>query len=531
MRRHDGAATIGPPVDGMAYQPGLDRIDEAIISSHFMAKLAAEEGLELYGEDEFGDRALDLTGERLRQVLLPGLLAASSRFAEARARAASVRARANFRKYGLDSPARVGTAQIITEVMFDPEFVRGSRELCSREWVCRRISERVREEEPIDLAIPALPFKFSSPLKTRGGLPDLAEVNFILELYEIVASIELLYRQARPHLEGRLARFTVISDGSRFREVVHEPAETIDRYLAHLRLWIARLGLEECITILDYCSLLHENLPAEIRRAKAALFARARREYVETLSPLFDPDDMTRTFRAAARTEPDPESSSSDGRFVPLLRSLVYTVNYQALQGRESLGFAAYRRLYRELTAHLFEPYDLGPAAEGNDPQPSPDGAGSLPEWSRELLRIRMLQEVWDSAIDYIAEIKSARDLREDPISTCLPAHLRWTIHPKPGQLALRTATASGTSVLAWAGTAAFKPTRQRKVKLCTLPVLALEGIGALPVRSTSGEPPFALGDQPLFYICPGAAAGDLDQLLDNLLDDLKSPLDRRRAG
>jgi hypothetical protein len=100
-----------------------------------------------------------------------------------------------------------------------------------------------------------------------------------------------------------------------------------------------------------------------------------------------------------------------------------------------------------------------------------------------------------------MAEIRSDRDLDEEPILTCLPGHIRWTIHAKRGQIALAVPTVAGLTVQAWAGSAVFKRAKGGGLRLCTLPVVALEGAGAVPVRVDDPQDVLGLGDQPLFYI------------------------------
>jgi hypothetical protein len=138
-----------------------------------------------------------------------------------------------------------------------------------------------------------------------------------------------------------------------------------------------------------------------------------------------------------------------------------------------------------------------------------------------------MLAEVWSATIAYIAEIKSDRELASEPISTCLPDHLRWTIHAKPGQLGLLTPAAFGKPVQAWAGAAVFKRAGHDRIRLCTLPVLALEGAGAIPVRSSDGDDGETPVRQPLFYLYPDVACAGID----DFLAGLSSRLIRKRAS
>lgn len=496
---HDSGETL-------VYRAGLDRIEEAVISARGMQDLAADTDIEMYADDQFSAMAVSITTRSVDEILLPGLLRASNAFCQDRAKAATARAREQYRAYGLSHPREVGLAQFITEVMFDRHYQRGPRETCSRELLCTKVAEHVREGSPIMMVIPALPFKFSSPLRTRGQSPDLAELNFLLELYEIAATIQLIYRMARPQLDGTLAGFTVVSDGSRFNRIVGEPDSIVDRYRVRLELWIQRLGIESYITLVDYQSLLGDRLPAATKDVKYAIAVDARTQYKEILWPIFDPNDFSATMQTATEVEPDPEYSNPEGRFVPLLKSLIFTLNYQSLDQFGSLPASARRKLYREMTAHLFYPYAAVSAPAVADIQ----SLEELTDPMKEQLRHSMLREAWTAAINYMAEIKSDRDLDEDPILTCLQNHFRWTIHAKPGQLGIATATVNGMRVQAWTGVAVFKATKRKEVKLGTLPVLAVEGAGAIPVIVDGVGPP-------LFYLHPDVPCADVADFLANL--------------
>lgn len=502
--------------ENLVYKPGLDRVEEAVISSHFMHKFVQNPKLELYGDDEFAAKSLEIDANSVYNNLIPSILSACNAFCRDRAVRAKHRARENYWRYGLNDRRDVGLAHFIAEVMFDRQYLRGSRETCSRELLCSKVKERIEASSPIKMVILALPFKFSSPLKTRGRLPDLAEVNFILGLYEIAATIGLIYKEARPRLEGRLAEFTVISDGSRFNKLVGEADSVVEEYRAHLGLWIERLGLKGYITLLDYRALVRDRLPAVARETMSAVKNAARSEYANTLWPIFNPSDMGATIEAAAKVDPDPEYSNTEGRFVSLLKSLIYTINYTALQKFNRLPARQYRALYRDLIGHIFEPYAMLSPCELQSISEEADFSGDFPPTDKvkEYLRQTMLREIWSATIEYIAEIKSGRELEEDPILTCLPDHFRWTIHEKPGQLAVLTASALGIRVQAWAGAAVFKLTKDDRIRLCTLPVLALEGAGAIPVTVSGINGAPALSNQPLFYIYPDIAFADLDEFL-----------------
>lgn len=513
--------------EGVVYRPGLDRMQEAVISSHFMHELCRDHRLTLYDDELFAAKAVTITASMVTERLIPALLRASEAFARNRALAAKRRAVANRTRYGIDETRKLGPAEFVTELMFDRQFRRAPRETCSRHVLRSKVAQRMAEGAPIEMVIPALPYKFSCPLKTRGQQPDLAEVNFLLGLYEIAAAIEELYREARRDVTGAMAKFTVVSDGSRFNGLVNEPDSIVEMYQRDLTRWIRRLGLEAYIELLDYQALLREGLPASVRETKERLQQEALRQYAKVMWPVFDPYNMPATLKAAARIDPDPEGTNLEGRFVSLLKSLVFTVRYRALERFHTLSRERFCALYRELTGHIFEPFAVLSASEPRrvDTEAEPVRFPGTPT-AKEHVRQAMLREVWSVAIAYIAEIKSDRELPAEPISACLPNHVRWTIHAKPGQLGLLTAAALGKPVQAWVGSAVFKRAGLCGIRLCTLPALTLEGAGAIPVEiDESGDAP-ARGGQPLFYIYPDVAFEGID----DFVTSLTSRLVRKRA-
>lgn len=497
------------PIQEFDYQIGLSRLKEAVISSHFMDAVARDRTMQPYDPQTLASRSLTIAPSAVDRLLIPILVDAARRFGKERAAAAAERAGKHCQAYGLANAADIGEAEIITEVMFDRQFSRKAGTTCSRRLVRDRIDARLKQGRTIEMVIPALPFKITSPLKTRGEMPDLAEVGFLLSLYEIALAIESVPQRDAPPARKLSARFVVVSDGLRFASLANVPVETVARYRDALGEWISRLGLTEHVVVEDYRELLQRRLPARTLAEKRRIADAARTLYEDVLGPVFDPCAMERTFAASRMIEPDSEKENADGRFVSLLRSLVYTINYRTLDALELPASAKYD-LYRELTSTLFEPFDDAAFV-----------AGSLIR--KEAVRRAMLQEVWHAAIDYMAEIKSDRDLEEDPVLACLPGAIRWTIHAKAGQFAIATPSVEGTMVQPWAGTAVFRPTGTGPVRLCSFPVLGLEGGQAVPVvvSSPSGD----AGAQPLFYIDRKLEAGSAEAFL----SELASRLTRRR--
>lgn len=451
------------------YQVGLNKKREAVISAHFMHDINQKSHFQLYSEQEFVKKAIPISSKLFFDHLLPILLKASEKF---------------------------------ILVMFDRQFLKGSKANVSRIILSEKIRKLVNERKPINMVIPALPYKSSSPLKCRGTLPDLSEINFLLGLYEIVKTIELIYRDGVMDSDRVLSSFTIICDGRRFNRFLNESEDTIEHYQMQLGGWIKKLNIAEYVEILDYQEVILDFLPSQMLLQKAAIRAQVYDFYFNLMQPLLNPYEMTKVLHKAVEADPDPELCNPEGRFIPLFKSLIYIINYAKLLSYTHTHKKNYGDLYAELTKHLFEPYTQ--LTETDFRQIEGFIVNSqVPEINQvkllEYLRQSMLQEAWIATICYLAEIRSDRDLPQEPISTCFPDHIRWTIHAKPGQLAVLTTTAFGDPVQPWHGVAVFMQTKNNKIKLYTLPVLALEGSGAIPVIMEHNENQLMKKNNPYF--------------------------------
>ncbi len=127
-----------------------------------------------------------------------------------------------------------------------------------------------------------------------------------------------------------------------------------------------------------------------------------------------------------------------------------------------------------------------------------------------------MLKEAWVATIHYIAEIKSDRDLPNCPILLCYPSYLRWTIHEKPGQLAILTTTASGHLIQPWHGSGVIKKTKKEKIKIYPLPLFLLKNENAIPVH-LDDDSNYRKDNQPFFFIDANTNITSWQQLLEIL--------------
>lgn len=480
------------------YHVGLDTQSEAVISAHFMHAINQHPEYQLYSAKTFIEKAHTISASVLLEKLIPSLIKASDDFIKERVLAAKKRASKNFHQYVLSSPEQITLSEIITEVIFDRQFLKGSKSNASKIELYQKIKKLVVEEKPIKMVVLGLPYKSSSPLKSRGWMPDFAELNFLISLSEIAKTIDYIYRKENITIKHSMSKFTIVSDGSRFNHFLHERTEDILRYQEKLHEWVKILNLSEYIEIKDYQEVMLKILPKHMQLEKNAIKNRVKNVYRKIMEPIFDPVNIMQSIQKAIELDPDPEMCNLERRFIPLFKSLIYIVNYTSLKKHAHTYHENYIDLYTMLTKHIFEPYASNILVEN--------------------LRQAMLKEAWDAAIDYISEIRSDRDLDQEPISTCFPEHLRWTIHAKPGQLAVLTTTSLGDPVQPWHGIGVFKKTKKNKIKLYTLPVLLLEGIHATPIILENTH-------QPLFYVYPDIQFDNIE----DLVDKIKSTLTRKR--
>lgn len=509
------------------YEIGLNREQEAVVSAHFMHAMNEHPNLHLYNAKEFSRKALSITTPLLMEQLLPHLQKASDKFILDRVDAAKIRAIKNFKDYGLTSPLEIGLVEKLTEVMFDRQFLKGRKSNCSRSILAEKIKDRVSQKKPINMIIPALPYKSSSPVKTKGDLPDLSEVNFLLELTEIAKVIDCIYQEEVPSTNHVMASFTIVCDGSRFNNFLNETEEKIIMYQIALQDWIKKLGLSSYINIIDYQTMISDKLPHMLKLEKLAIRKHVSELYRQLILPLLNPYNMKETFGKAIELEPDPESAHDEGRFVPLFKSLIYIVNYKKLALYANVHKKNYTDLYVKLTKHIFEPYTQLTENDSLDIEhfilnkrlhDTPTPLKIL-----EYLRQSMLHEAWIAAISYLTEIRSDRDLSQEPISACFPKHIRWTIHAKPGQFALLTTTALGQLVQPWHGIGVLMRAKNNKIKLRTLPVLLLEGNQAIPVIVNDRDSGSIIKKQPFFYIYPDIKCNNISAFLENLCDLIRT--------
>jgi len=502
---------------GDLYEAGLSSVRESVVSEHFMSRIGHDPTLGLYTAADYRSKAINIPSSVLYGELLPILKAESLAFVERRVAATRIRAQQNFLEYGRSSPNEVSTLDFIAEVMFDRQFARATKEGVSRAALSKHMEGLVQQRLPVHMVIPALPFKCTSPFKARGRDPDLGEVGFLLSLFEVARVIDVFYSEALGGGEHDPACFSVICDGRRFAVLAVQSEENISQYQDGLRRWVAALGIGDHMEVLDYEEVLATKLPKDLLARKGSIRGKVYAQYVQHMQPLLDVEDMDRSLVQAIRDEIDPETYYSEGRFVPLFKSLIHTIRYQEVARFAQHHGRDYEDLHAVLTRNIFTPFiklsedELHSIARHVADPDSPLDVSDAEVY--EYLRRAMLNQAWDATMQYLAEIRSDRDLELDPLSTCFPHAIRWTIHAKRGQFTIQSNPACGFQVQPWHGAGVFKRTRGR-LKLCSLPIVLLEGKDAVPVVVGDDDTAENGPEQAVFYVSSDVPFSSTDELL-----------------
>ena len=177
------------------------------------------------------------------------------------------------------------------------------------------------EGRTINLAANMLPCKLPSPLKSRGEIPDFSEISILCRLGEITGVVNALTAEAgRSDIK---AVFNIAHDGTFFMDSLFYPEKIPTAYRQNIAWWIDTLGFSDRIASRQYTDLLDDPSVFEMK----ARFVQSRQEAREildrSLDSIFDPKDMQTTLERAIQRDPFPDATNPEGRFVPLLKSVM----------------------------------------------------------------------------------------------------------------------------------------------------------------------------------------------------------------
>ena len=493
------------------YSPGLQSREEAVISAHFMHADNMNTDFNLYTQEEFKNKKIEITQDDFLNIIVPAVQNSVQSVIEKRTPQIAQNTRRNHDDYGIDDANKVTAVEIITEALLDYWFRKGPLENSNKLFIRDKVATHLANDEKIQLVVPLLPNKVDTPLKTRGAIPCMAEIGLLSRLAEVTGVINKVLSEYMPESNSQ-AEFLILADGHRFQDALNVGEDKVQAYQESIKWWIQELGYSDSIKFADYEQVVSLHLGAEGNVKRQELMADAYALYEDIMSPILDSQDMLKSLQNAVDNDPFPDEANVEGRFVPLFKSILYTYEDDELpEYCKKINFS-HQDLYREITSHVYEPFSESPELKTNMQYTPETILGNGPDNLddvKETFRRSIIENSWEATIKYLAAVKGDRDLFEDPVSQIFPDHIRYTIHAKKGQIGLcTTGSKKGDLVQAWHGVSLLRPTKKRMTKFDNASCLSVEGQGALPVTiafndATENTPlsKLSMADQPIFYV------------------------------
>jgi hypothetical protein len=390
-------------------------VQSHISDGHRLLKAAGRLRHSLYGSAEFSKAAAHLPASYFLHSLVPAVRAQMNRKVASRVTAAISRARRNSHLYDVK---HAGVAEYVAEALCDNTYFKQRQEHVSRVQLRDRVAQLLQQGAPVDLILPIFSRKPASPLKNRGGLPDLAEVASLAQLAGAA--------QVASALSPTGCRIHLLADGHKYRRACNTPAAEVDAYQQGLGFWIDALSVGNQVQLVDYeASITPESCGIDRGLREHVFNARAAQVAVAH-SRCFFVDDIPLTL---ARLEAaGPVGSQVAAALASLLTSVNYRSTGELARPSPRYDDDGAQALYTQHIAGLQSPLQVAAARCGYG-----GSAHYLPQ--RNLLGVleAMRREAWEAAVRYVAISLTDRELQV--VRRRWPQAIKLTIHAKPGEL------------------------------------------------------------------------------------------------
>jgi hypothetical protein len=419
--------------------PNAEQQRSQISSGHRLLKLVREKRLQLYTEAEFLGRMIYSDPGYWIDTFVPALLTSISEHVTCRVNAAIRRARKNAAAYDVK---KVGVAEHITEVFYDNCWYKVREENVPRKILRQQIQRILDRGEPIELIFPIFSRKPFCPLKNRGLYPDLGEIYSLARCTEATQTANILSPTG--------CRLTLLADGLKYNRACRTPDEVVSAYQSALGAWKSLIVDDRVVRLVDYEQWVTEHLRQDLLSARLPLYAQRVEDLDLRFRPIFDPLAPAESLRSI-------EQMSDVGRQLTFtFWSIATSVNYRRLfsPAQDENVIRNYfsdeiQRLYVYFIASLHKP--LRNLVVPREFFPS---FGSLGPRDFCELFCALSQEAFEAAIRYVAISLVDRDLKI--LREICPNAIKLTIHGKPGELHLLSASHRDCSITAQHSTGGF---------------------------------------------------------------------------
>ncbi|MCL7929909.1 L-tyrosine/L-tryptophan isonitrile synthase family protein [Halomonas llamarensis] len=411
-----------------------------------------------------------------------------------RLNATIARAKKNSGAYGVK---KSGVAEYVAEALFDSCWYKVQEANLSRIEVRDHVKFCLQKGKPLELLFPIFSRKPLSPIKNRGGIPDLGEIHSITRFAEAAQIIDSLCPTG--------CKLTVLADGFKYNRACGTPAALVAEYQQGLQFWLGQLNVDDIVSIIDYEDWVSDGLEEHTAGEREPIFLNYYSDISTRFEPLFDPSNLAESFARIASLD------DIGNQLTYTYWSIVTSTFYKSLYGEiyEANLARSYcddekQELYIGYTLSLNQVLARHKSNSINFFQNYID-----PKLNTDLF-IAMRREAWEAAIRYVAI--SLTDRKLQVIRRVRPDALKLTIHGKKGELHFLSATKKHVAMTAQHSTGGlslngqtakvnFKYRLEREAN-GEIPVL-LENLPDTPYHRDYYGPLWLMqhSDQPLMYM------------------------------
>lgn len=432
-----------------------------------LLKLISSPNIKLYSQQKRHSLAIIVNSKRIYQQLLPAILEGAEKHIKILVAAVIKRASR--------SPIAENIEIIrVAEALFDNHFRKQRNKGLSKEEIIKKIILINSNKKPINLVGLMFTRKNICPLKRCGGdesLTDLAEVISLVNLNSFATLVNKFYPWG--------VNFTILSEGKRYSKTFdYEPKKAVT-YQNNLIKWIERLNLKH-LSIYDYEDFLKEKLSLQELKIRQNAYKKALKIYNERMLPILDPMNMSSTLKKAITVDPKKDPGNPENNFIPVWKSILNSLPYQALQKyADNLG-VEYDKLYHNIIKNLFQP------------RQNPE---------EETLRQQIINKSWKATIEHNAQELGDAEVNIDVAKLIGNNAVRTTINPKSGScLGINMIRETTSRIQPWHGTGFLQTDNSGRLVATVLSKLELESMSAVPIYIDKDN------DQPFCYATREAA-------------------------
>ncbi len=379
-----------------------------ISKNHRLIKIAQRYGNALY--DEYGSPSEYISPNYFMEKVIAYMRMALNESVAQRQNAAIYRSRVKSKQ------KKIGIHDVIAEVFYDNKYFRSTEKFFSPKLLKPKIKELIDKKQKIEMLLPILSRKPLSPIKNKGTLPDVSEIETLMRC----ATIGRIINNLSP-LGGRVM---VLADGYKYNRACGTANEHVFKYQESLRFWIDRLGIGDVVNLVDYEQWIQQGRDKDFYHIRENLLKQLKEEIEQEFNPLFNPKNLVSALTNIKNK--NDIGMQLNYTFWSIITSVNYKNLYSDCNNNNCYFDDNTQKIYLSYISSLHLPLDEVMTSHLALCLP-------LPVSSLFDLFYNLRQQAWQAAICYVAISLVDRQLKT--LKYCSPDGIKLTIHGKQSEI------------------------------------------------------------------------------------------------